>query len=139
MSQLRISREPYDSTKDCLFCGNKVETSKVSFDYDHYSCVRTFTFVDQILTRCKTRNYAWSSSVQGRIEYLAETCMRQTVCTIIHVTYIFARGAMFRCNTVQNLVIASELKLGGRSMCTDKKHFSGCTPTSRTTMRNNYP
>ena len=39
---VRISREPYDSTKDCLFCGNKVETSKVSFDYDHYSCVRTF-------------------------------------------------------------------------------------------------
>ena len=40
--RVRISREPYDSTKDCLFCGNKVETSKVSFDYDHYSRVRTF-------------------------------------------------------------------------------------------------
>ena len=39
---VRISREPYDSKKTCLFCGNKVETSKVSFDYDHYSCVRTF-------------------------------------------------------------------------------------------------
>ena len=25
--------------------------------------------MDQILTRCKTRNDAWSSSVQGRIEY----------------------------------------------------------------------
>ena len=63
------SRVPYDSTKDCLSCGNKIETSKVSFDYHHYSCVKTFTFVDQILTRCKTRSDAWSSGVQGRIEY----------------------------------------------------------------------
>ena len=53
----RILREPYDSTKEQI-CGNKVETSKVSFDYDHYSCVRTFTCVDQILTRCKTRKDA---------------------------------------------------------------------------------
>ena len=28
---VRIAREPYDSTKDCLFCGNKVETSKVNY------------------------------------------------------------------------------------------------------------
>ena len=84
---VRISREPYDSTKDCLFCGNKVETSKVSFDYDHYSCVKTFTFVDQILTRCKTRSDAWSSSVQGRIEYFgrdlhAADCMYHHSCDV---------------------------------------------------------
>ena len=42
---VRIAREPYDNTKYCLFCGNKVETSKVSFDYDPYSCVRTFTLI----------------------------------------------------------------------------------------------
>ena len=84
---VRISREPYDSTKDCLFCGNKVETSKVSFDYDHYSCVKTFTFVDQILTCCKTRSDAWSTSVQGRIEYFgrdlhAADCMYHHSCDV---------------------------------------------------------
>ena len=134
---VRLSRKPYDSKN--LFCGNKVETSKVSFDYDHYSCVRTFTFVDQILTRCRTRNDAWSSSVQGRIEYFgrdlhAADCMYHHSCD---VNFRTRRDVPMQHST--ELVLASELKLGGRRMCTDKKHFSGCAPTSRTTMRNNYP
>ena len=47
--------------------------------------------MDQILTRCKTRNDAWSSSVQGRIEYFgrylhAAYCMYRHSCDVIFRT-----------------------------------------------------
>ena len=100
MPQPHLAREVYASRENqtidtivqkTTFCGNKVETSKVSFDYDNYSCVRTFTFVDQIFTRCKTTNDSWSSSVQESIKYFgrdlhATDCMYHHSCDVIFRT-----------------------------------------------------
>jgi len=66
-----ISIGPFDSKTDCLYCGNKIVMSKINADYDDYSCVRTYNFVDKILAKCKTRTDEWALNVQGRIEYFS--------------------------------------------------------------------
>ena len=48
----RLSIGPFDSKTDCLFCGEKVVTSKVNVYYENYSCVRTYNFVENILVVC---------------------------------------------------------------------------------------
>ena len=80
----------YDSTKDCLFCGNKVETSKVSFDYDHYSCVRTIDINIYPLSRTRlTRPYQLtydtgtspqSSDSQSAVGNVAGQCLYRGGC-----------------------------------------------------------
>ena len=49
----RISGEHFDIKSDCIFCGNKVCTDRVSFAYSDYSLVKTFGFVNKIFDHCQ--------------------------------------------------------------------------------------
>ena len=83
----RVSTRPYDSKTHCLFCGNEVERSILSSNYDDFCCVKTDSFVQSILSHCKQRNDDWAFTVEGRIEYFARDlhaadCLYHRSCAI---------------------------------------------------------
>ncbi|CAB4009535.1 Hypothetical predicted protein [Paramuricea clavata] len=69
----RASIGPYDSRTHCLFCGNEIVKASSSGIYsEEYSCVKTDTFVETVLSHCKQRNDDWAFTAQGRIEYFGK-------------------------------------------------------------------
>jgi hypothetical protein len=44
-----VSVGPYDSSTDCLYCGNKVAKFEFGVKNDDYGCVKTDCFADTIL------------------------------------------------------------------------------------------
>ncbi|CAB3981527.1 Hypothetical predicted protein [Paramuricea clavata] len=69
----RASIGPYDSRTHCLFCGNEIVKASSSGVYsEEYSCVKTDTFVETVLSHCKQRNDDWAFTAQGRIEYFGK-------------------------------------------------------------------
>jgi len=60
----RQSSGGFDSEKDCIFCGCKIELDK-----GHFSWVLTDKFVETILEVCESRSDDWGLTVKGRIEY----------------------------------------------------------------------
>ena len=66
---MRVSVEPFNSKSHCLFRGNEMIKSLGSANFEEFSCVKTDSFVETILSHCKDHNDNWAFTVHGRIEY----------------------------------------------------------------------
>ncbi|CAB4003701.1 Hypothetical predicted protein, partial [Paramuricea clavata] len=83
----RVSVGPYDSSTDCLYCGNKIVKFEFGVKNDDYGCVKTDCFADTILSICKTRADEWAFTIQGRVQYYggdlhAADCLYHRSCDI---------------------------------------------------------
>ncbi|XP_073423248.1 uncharacterized protein [Dendrobates tinctorius] len=83
----RVSTGSYDSTTQCLFCGQEVVKTRSSSDFDDYSFVKMDGFVRSILSHCKQRIDDWAITIQGRIAYFgkdlhAADCLYHRSCDI---------------------------------------------------------
>lgn len=120
----RASIWPYDSRTHCLFCGNEIVKASSSGVYsEEYSCVKTDTFVETVLSHCKQRNDDWAFTVQGRIGYFgrdlhtADSLYRRS-CDI-H----FRTNRGIPCSTKLGLLKRKHAWLGGQGMLTKSKHL----------------
>lgn len=68
----RVSVGPLNSKSRCLFCGNKIIKSPCSADFHEFSCVKTGSFMETMLSHCEDRSDDWAFTVRGRIEYFGK-------------------------------------------------------------------
>ena len=77
----RVSEGPFNSKRDCLFCGTNVHEGSADYSY-----VKTDIIAKTILQRGDNRHDEWSLKVKGRIEYYhgdlhAADCVYHQVCS----------------------------------------------------------
>ena len=75
----RVSVGPYDSSTDCLYCGNKVVMFEFGVKNDDYGCVKTDFFARHVLMN----GHLLSKDV---FNIMVEIYTQLTVCIIVLVT-----------------------------------------------------